>query len=122
MMTNNKKKSFSQKLLVQESILVWIITLSFLVLAFYSVVNNYLGNLPWLTGMITCTWAAYGVSQAFYYKKAEKENTVGGITYQNMIHEHDLLKANESNENPVSIFGTDGYKDENDINLDTPIC
>jgi hypothetical protein len=35
--------------------------------------------------MASCPWAAYGASQAFYYKKAEKENTKGGIKYDTVM-------------------------------------
>ena len=40
-MSKNKKKKieFSKALLIQESILIWITTLSFIVLAFYCVMN-----------------------------------------------------------------------------------
>lgn len=38
-------------------------------------------ELPWLSVLIGSVWGAYGVSQAFYYKKSEKENTKDGITY-----------------------------------------
>jgi positive regulator of sigma E activity len=76
-----EKKSFSKVLLIQESILIWIITLTFLFLAFICVMNGYLGELPWITAMVSFPWAAYGVSQACYYRKSEKENTQGGITY-----------------------------------------
>jgi hypothetical protein len=30
-------------------------------------------------------WTAYGVSQACYYKKSQKENTKGGITYETAL-------------------------------------
>ena len=87
-MKKNKKKNkmeFSKKLLAQESVLLWIITLAFLVLAFICVYNQYFGELPWLVAMASCPWAAYGASQAFYYKKAEKENTKGGIKYETVM-------------------------------------
>ena len=81
---NNKKtQGFSKKLLVQESILIWIVTMSVLLLTFICVYNGYTGELPWITGIAGFPWAAYGVSQACYYKKSEKENTEGGITYLN---------------------------------------
>lgn len=67
---NKKKIEFSKSLLIQESILIWIMTICFLVLAFICISKDYLGELPWLTAMVTLPWAAYGVSQAFYYKKA----------------------------------------------------
>ncbi len=84
---NDKKNKmeFSKKLLAQESVLLWIITLAFLVLAFVCIHNQYFGELPWLVAMASCPWAAYGVSQAFYYKKAEKENTKGGIKYDTVM-------------------------------------
>lgn len=36
---NKKKKEFSKGLLIQESVLIWIVTLSFILLAFFCVVN-----------------------------------------------------------------------------------
>lgn len=77
----NKKLEFSKQLLVQESLLIWIITIAFIALAFVCVINQYFGELPWLAAMCGFPWTAYGVSQAFYYRKAEKENTEGGIKY-----------------------------------------
>ena len=77
-----KKKEFSKFLLIQESILVWITTISFIVLAFISVLTGFFGELTWLAALCTALWAAYGVSQAFYYKKAMAENTRGGIKYE----------------------------------------
>jgi hypothetical protein len=35
--------------------------------------------------MAACPWTAYGVSQACYYKKAEKENTKNGIKYESLM-------------------------------------
>jgi len=37
--------------------------------------------LPWITALAGFPWSAYAVSQACYYKKAEKENTKNGIKY-----------------------------------------
>lgn len=80
-----KKTEFSKKLLIQESVLIWIITIAFLALAFYCVHNQFFGELPWLAAMCGFPWTAYGVSQACYYKKAEKENTKGGIKYETAV-------------------------------------
>ena len=80
-----KKTEFSKALLIQESALVWILTLAGIGLSYICIVNQYFGELPWLTAMVGCPWAAYAVSQACYYKKAEKENTKGGIKYESMI-------------------------------------
>lgn len=77
----NKKIEFSKGLLIQESVLIWITTLAFIILAFYCVMNEYLGELPWIATMCGFPWAAYGVSQACYYRKAGLENVKGGIKY-----------------------------------------
>lgn len=87
-MKKNKKEKleFSKQLLIQESILIWIVTLAFIILSFYCVVKQFFGELPWLTAMAAFPWTAYGVSQGFYYKKAEKENTKGGIKYETTLN------------------------------------
>lgn len=85
MYVQKKKTEFSKMLLIQESILIWIMTIAFLILAFICVFNGYLGTLPWLTTMCAFPWTAYGVSQAFYYNKSKAENTAGGITYDSII-------------------------------------
>jgi hypothetical protein len=80
-----KKNEFSKVLLIQESILIWIMTIAFLGLAYICIVNQYFGELPWLATMVAFPWTAYGVSQACYYKKSEKENTKGGIKYDTVV-------------------------------------
>lgn len=79
------KIEFSKRLLLQESILIWIITISFIILAFVCVANQYFGELPWLAAMCGFPWTAYGASQAFYFRKAERENTKGGIKYETVM-------------------------------------
>lgn len=59
---DKKKKEFSKSLLIQESILIWITTICFLILAFMCVVNHEFGDLPWLSVMSGAPWAAYAVS------------------------------------------------------------
>jgi positive regulator of sigma E activity len=76
------KQAFSKTLLIQESILIWIVTLAFIVLAFVCVFTGYLGTLPWVAVMVTAAWGAYGVSQAFYYNKSKAENVTGGLIYE----------------------------------------
>lgn len=78
-------KEFSKLLLIQESALIWILTISFILLAALCIVKDYAGSLPWLTAMTSLPWAAYGVSQCFYYNKATKENTMGGIKYETVM-------------------------------------
>lgn len=82
-----KSTEFSKVLLIQESILIWVITLSFIGLAYFCVINQYFGELPWLVAMAGFPWTAYGVSQACYYKKSEKENTRNGIKYATALAE-----------------------------------
>ena len=79
----SKKSEFSKVLLIQESILIWIHTIAMLVLAFIVVFRGAYAELPWLTAMVSLPWAAYGVSQHAYYKKAQAENTEGGIVFEN---------------------------------------
>lgn len=86
--SDKKKLEFSKSLLVQESILIWIVTIAFLILAFVCIINQYFGELPWLAAMCGFPWTAYAVSQSFYYKKAEKENTKGGIKYETVMTEY----------------------------------
>lgn len=83
---NKKKNSFSKVLLVQESVLIWLLTISFIVLAFLCVICDYTGSLPWLAVTLTGAWTAYGVSQAMYYRKSEKENTAGGIVFETAMN------------------------------------
>ena len=80
-----KKKEFSKSLLVQESVLIWVITISFIAMAFICITNGYFGELPWLAVLCSCAWAAYGVSQACYYNKSKSENTEGGIKYETVM-------------------------------------
>ena len=82
-----KQKEFSKKLLVWEGILVWIVTLSYITLAFISIYNQYTGSLPWSSVIPTVAWGAYGTSQAFYYNKAKAENTKNGIKYESVLNE-----------------------------------
>ena len=84
-----KKTEFSKILLIQESSLVWITTIAFIVLAFLSIYMGFIGEFTWLAAMCTALWTAYGVSQAFYYKKAMAENTKGGIKYKLLTEEPD---------------------------------
>jgi hypothetical protein len=81
-----KKKAFSKVLLIQESVLIWLLTFAFIALAFLCVIKGYTGSLPWLSVTLTGAWTAYGVSQAMYYNKSKAENTKGGIVYDTAIN------------------------------------
>ena len=100
MKKNKNKLEFSKKLLVQESFLIWIVTITFLVLAFICITNQYFGELPWLAAMCGFPWTAYGASQAFYFRKAEKENTSGGIKFETTMQN---CKTNDNDAMPQEI-------------------
>ena len=93
------KTEFSKTLLKQESALIWIMSLSFIILAFYCIHEGFTGSLPWLAAMVGFPWTAYGVSQAMYYRKSQKENTAGGIKYESVI-----LEAQQKYQNATSNF------------------
>lgn len=88
-MKNKKKQSqkleFSKILLIQESVLIWIMTIFFMYLAYLCIQNQYFGELPWLAAMVGFPWSAYGVSQMYYYKKSMKENSKHGIKYDTVM-------------------------------------
>lgn len=85
----NKKREYSKTLLIQESVLIWITTILLILLAFYCVYLGFVGDLPWIAAMIGFPWAAYGVSQVWYYKKSTVENSEGGIKYESVLKELD---------------------------------
>lgn len=89
-----QKQEFSKWLLIQETVLIWITTITFLALAFICIKNQYFGELPWLTAMAAFPWTAYGVSQAFYYRKATAENTKNGIKYETALAEYSHDETN----------------------------
>lgn len=98
--TNSDKPEFSKRLLLQESMLIWIITISFIILAFVCVTNQFFGELPWLAAMCAFPWTAYGANQAFYFRKAERENTKGGIKYETVMADyHQDISPEEFDEN-----------------------
>lgn len=94
---NKQKREFSKTLLIQESALIWIVTLSCLALSAYCIFMGYLGSLAWLSTIASVSWAAYGVSQAMYYRKSMAENTSGGVKYESVISEIEAAKNLYSN-------------------------
>ena len=126
-----QKREFSKSLLIQESALIWISTLAYIVLAFYCIYNGYMGSLPWLTASASLPWAAYGVSQVYYYKKSMAENTKDGVKYASVMKELDEAynnyreefnnATNVDNTNVVSMnyYSEDDYSDNSEpINTD----
>lgn len=106
---HKKHTEFSKVLLKQESALIWVISIAFLILAFYCIFKGFTGSLPWLAAMVGFPWTAYGVSQAMYYKKSEKENTAGGIKYDTTMEE--LRKQVENKYNQVNTYDYSEYDD-----------
>ena len=84
-------KEFSKILLVQESLLIWIHTLAMLILAYICVFKGSWAEFPWLTAMAALPWGAYAVSQHAYYKKAQAENTEGGIIFETAKWDEDAV-------------------------------
>ena len=107
------KIEFSKSLLIHESILIWINTICVLIMAFYCVFSNEFGDLPWLTAMIGFPWTAYAVSQMYYYKKSEKENTTGGIKYESVMAEIAKMKKyrEEVSEDYMELTYSDSFED-----------
>lgn len=83
--TNGKKYPFSKVLLIQESILIWVVTLACLIMAFICIFTGSFVELPWITAMVGCPWAAYAITQNAYYKKSLVENSKGGIIYDGLF-------------------------------------
>ena len=106
------KKEYSKKLLDQESALIWIMSLSFIVLAFYCIHEGFTGSLPWLAAMVGFPWTAYGVSQAMYYRKSMKENTAGGIKYDSVMEE--IRQAAKTYNNVADSVDYSMYEDGTD--------
>ena len=92
-----QRREFSKTLLIQESVLIWIMSLSFIILAFYCISLGFMGSLPWLAAMVGCPWAAYAVSQTYYYKKAMAENQSGGIKYETTLAEVNKIASQYQN-------------------------
>lgn len=111
---NNKE--FSKVLLIQESALIWIMTLSFLGLAALCILKDYTGSLPWLTAMISLPWTAYGVSQCFYYNKSKAENTKDGIKYETVMT--DLIESYKESAEQTFEDASDLDSDPSNIDID----
>lgn len=92
MKKEKQKREFSKTLLIQESVLIWVLSLVFMGLAFYCIYKDFTGSLPWLAAMIGFPYTAYGVSQAMYYRKSLAENTEGGIKYATALKEVEKVK------------------------------
>ena len=91
-MKKKNKISFSKIMEIQESILIWITTISLIVLAYICVFNQYFGELPWVTAMCGFPWTAYGVTRSFHLNKSKAENTANGITFETALKELEMQR------------------------------
>ena len=114
-------KEFSKTLLKQESALIWIMSLSFIVLAFYCIHEGFMGSLPWLAAMVGFPWTAYGVSQAMYYRKSMAENTNGGIKFETAVKEIEAMAMQIQDLSGIDTHVYDGNPEEFSYNDAEPV-
>ena len=76
-----KAKEFTQFMILSDNAILWYMCVAYTELAAYSIYKNFTGSLPWLTGGLGLAFAAWATIQSFLIKKSERQNTVGGITY-----------------------------------------
>lgn len=121
MARNNKtKREYSKSLLIQESALIWVVTIGMMFIALVCIIRGFTGSLPWLAAMVAFPWTAYGVSQAFYYKKSTKENTQGGIKFESVIAEVNATygKAINNAQTAIDWSVDSNTEDQSGLNLD----
>lgn len=120
MAKNDKKQKneYSKALLIQESALIWILTIGMLGLAYLCIVQGYVGTIPWLAAMVAFPWTAYGVSQAMYYRKSEKENTKNGIKFESVMAEVNALYGSAAQTNTID-WSVQSSEDQSGLNTTT---
>ena len=107
-MKKKNKISFSKIMEIQESVLIWITTISLIVLAYVCVFNQYFGELPWITAMCGFPWTAYGVTRSFHLNKSKAENTANETEIQNLVNiAISRVKAMEGNMTRLNKVGID---------------
>lgn len=77
-----REKEFSKRMIRDIRPLLWIVTISGLILAFYCVHKGFVGTLPWISSMVGLPWAAHGTVCAFYLNMAKSDHCCGGITFE----------------------------------------
>ena len=116
--SNKQKKEYSKALLIQESALIWVLTIGLLGLAYICIIRGYIGTLPWLAAMVAFPWTAYGVSQAMYYRKSEKENTKNGIKFESVMAEVNALYGSAAQNNTID-WSVQSSEDQSGLNITT---
>lgn len=84
---NKDKLDFSKKLINDIRLLLWIITITSIVLAFYCVYLGYQGTLPWIAALVGLPWSAHGIVCSFYLNMAKSDHREGGITFETAMQE-----------------------------------
>ena len=119
--SNKPKREYSKSLLVQESALIWVVTIGMMFIALVCIIRGFTGTLPWLAAMVAFPWTAYGVSQAFYYKKSTKENTQGGIKFESVMAEVNATygQAASNAQTAIDWSVNNNVEDQSGLNLGT---
>lgn len=119
MARNKKDREYSKSLLIQESALIWVVTIGMMFIALVCIIRGFTGTLPWLAAMVAFPWTAYGVSQAFYYKKSTKENTQGGIKFESVMAEVNATYSQAVNNAQAAIDWSvnNNTEDQSGLNL-----
>lgn len=79
---DKKEPEFSKKLIRDIRVLLWFVTISGIALAFYCIISEYLGSLPWIATMVGLPWTAHGIVCSFYLNMAKSDHNEGGITFE----------------------------------------
>lgn len=82
MTTKTNKQEFSKKLIADVRILLWVVTISGILLAGWCVAEGFLGSLPWISALVGLPWSAHGVICSFYLNMAKSDHKEGGITFE----------------------------------------
>lgn len=96
----NRVLCYSQKLISDIRILLWIVTIGGLTLAAFCIYKGFLGSLPWLSAMVGLPWSAHGVVCSFYLNMAKSDHRKGGITFESAKMKGFLQSNNGNNESP----------------------
>lgn len=78
----SKALCYSQRLIADIRVLLWIVTVGGLTLAAFCIYKGFLGSLPWLSAMVGLPWTAHGVVCSFYLNMAKSDHREGGITFE----------------------------------------
>lgn len=118
-----KKIEFSKLILLLETVIICFLTYWVMYYVGLSIQMEFDGSFPYLTTMVSCAYAAYGTSVAFYYNKAKLENL---IKLEKLYGKESVAHAErEVNKNPIKTkyptpyyTGTNNYYEGEDLSSD----